>query len=96
MYVRFTCRGKLGRTVAVLLHTDLVDGISSIEDENPFLFGLPGKVKYGRYKHLGACGLFRKFAKACGADRPELLRGTLFRNNVFNFSADEVSALSTY
>ncbi|XP_011689959.1 PREDICTED: uncharacterized protein LOC105451287 [Wasmannia auropunctata] len=89
-YVRFEIRGKLGRTVPVLLHSDLLKCINLILDyrsqakvshDNPYLFGIPGYDKK-RYKYLRACDLMRTFSVACGASMPHTLRGTQLRKHI--------------
>lgn len=58
-YVRFTLRGKLGRTVPVLLTEELRDCIdmilkhrnaAKVSSNNPYLFGLPSVVK-NKYRY---------------------------------------------
>lgn len=89
-YVRFVIRGKLGRTVPVLIHSELLKCINLILDyrsqakvscKNPYLFGIPGYDKK-RYKYLRACNLIRTFAVACGASMSQTLRGTQLRKHI--------------
>ncbi|KAL6262994.1 hypothetical protein P5V15_005787 [Pogonomyrmex californicus] len=89
-YIRFEIRGKLGRTVPVLLHSDLLKCINvilnfrsdaKVHHENPYLFGIPGCDKK-RYKYLRACNLMRTFSEACGASMPHTLRGTQLRKHI--------------
>ncbi|KAL6253964.1 hypothetical protein P5V15_015811 [Pogonomyrmex californicus] len=89
-YIRFEIRGKLGRTVPVLLHSDLLKYINvilnfrsdaKVHHENPYLFGIPGCDKK-RYKYLRACNLMRTFSEACGASMPHTLRGTQLRKHI--------------
>lgn len=89
-YVRFVIRGKLGRTVPVLIHSELLKDINLILDyrsrakvshENPYLFGIPGCDKK-RYKYLRACALMRTFSVACGASMSQTLRGTQLRKHI--------------
>jgi len=70
-YIRFCIRGKLGRTVPVLLSNELFESINlilqfrneaEIPAKNPYIFGLPG-IKNQRYRYLRACNLLRKFFK---------------------------------
>ncbi|KAL6256744.1 hypothetical protein P5V15_011678 [Pogonomyrmex californicus] len=79
-YIRFEIRGKLGRTVPVLLHSDLLKCINvilnfrsdaKVHHKNPYLFGIPGCDKK-RYKYLRACNLMRTFSEACGASMPHI------------------------
>ncbi|XP_036150106.1 uncharacterized protein LOC118648017 isoform X2 [Monomorium pharaonis] len=89
-YVRFVIRGKLGRTVPVLIHSELLKCINLILDyrshakvprENPYLFGIPSYDKK-RYKYLRACNLMRSFSVACGATMSHTLRGTQLRKHI--------------
>lgn len=109
-YVRFTIRGKLNRTVPVLLHRELLAclelllknrNLANVNKKNPYLFGIPGTFK-GDYKYLRACELMRKFAEECGAEKPSTLRGTILRKHIatmcvnFNLSENEVSDLANF
>ncbi|KAL6258235.1 hypothetical protein P5V15_010165 [Pogonomyrmex californicus] len=89
-YIHFEIRGKLGRTVPVLLHSDLLKCINvilnfrsdaKVHHENPYLFGIPGCDKK-KYKYLRACNLMRTFSEACGASMPHTLRGTQLRKHI--------------
>lgn len=109
-YVRFTIRGKLSRTVSVLLHRELLAccelllkhrSTARVNKKNPYLFGIPGTLK-GDYKYLRACELMRKFAVDCGAKNPQTLRGTVLRKHIatmcvnFNLTDNEVSDLANF
>lgn len=109
-YVRFTIRGKLNRTVPVLLHRELLvclelllknRHLANVNKNNPYLFGIPGTFK-GDYKYLRACVLMREFAEKCGAEKPDTLRGTILRKHVatmcvnFNLSENQVSDLASF
>lgn len=70
-YVRFVIRGKLGRTVPVILNYSLLKCIklilqfrrnAKVPAENPFVFGLPSYNRK-RFKYLRACVLMRKFSE---------------------------------
>lgn len=83
-YYRFLTRGKLNKTVPILLKKIHVQAIKNIithrqsigvTQNNPFIFGMPSK-RTGEYNHLDACECLRAFSVECGAERPELLRGT--------------------
>ncbi|XP_031333648.1 uncharacterized protein LOC116163696 [Photinus pyralis] len=87
-YVRFEIRGKLGRGVPVLLHTDIVKCIelilhhrsrAGVDVKNPFVFGIPNRSD--SYHYLRATELLRKFAVECGAEKPTTLRGTALRKH---------------
>lgn len=105
-YARFTIRGKLGREVPVLLYRELIDCIHLLNKyrkeaglvENPYIFGIPETKR----KCLDACALMREFSVACGAKKPETLRGTTLRKQVatqslmFNLSETEVEDLANF
>lgn len=109
-YVRFTMRGKLGRTVPVLLHKQMLESlqlllsyrkIANVHAKNPYLFGVPGILK-GDYRYLRACDLMRKYSKECGALHPDRLRGTNLRKHIatmcinLNLKDHEVSDLANF
>ncbi|VEN34414.1 unnamed protein product [Callosobruchus maculatus] len=89
-YVRVTCRGKLMRTVPMLLHVEVKDCIqlilqfrqqAGVSKKNPYVFGLPSTDKRC-FKYLRACELIRKFSRDCGAAVPISLRGTTLRKHI--------------
>lgn len=89
-YVRFAIRGKLGRTVPVLLSANLVQCIqmilnhrkhAKVPEKNPYIFGLPS-VLTNRYKYLRACDLMREYSSACKARVPQSLRSTQLRKHI--------------
>lgn len=109
-YVRFTLRGKRGRTVPVLLTAELRDCIdmilkhrkaAKVSSNNPYLFGLPSLVK-DKDRYLLACDLLRQYAVECGAENPETLRATELRKHIatmcihYNLSENEVSSLANF
>ncbi|KYM96449.1 hypothetical protein ALC62_12893 [Cyphomyrmex costatus] len=109
-YVRFSIRGKLGRTVPVLLPNDLLECINlilqfreeaKVPKQNPYVFGLPSNDKR-RYKYLRACTLMRKFAVECNAVYANTLRGTILRKHVathcmqLNLNDVDVSDLANF
>jgi len=83
-YVRII-RGKLGRTVPVLLHENILQCMQLIKyrkqvdvsEQNPFVFGVNTIIDKSRHKYLRACVLMRKYSSASGAKIPTSLRGTL-------------------
>lgn len=90
-----TIRGKLGRTVPVLLHNFLVDYVDTllihrkkagVKSTNKFVFAVP-YVTRQRKEYLPACPLMRQFANDCGASMPETLRGTILRKHVATYTA---------
>jgi len=76
-YVRFTVRGKLTRTVPVLLSAPLLQCIelilkyrnnARVPAENPYLFGILGFNKFFIiFKYLNACELMQRFSTECDA-----------------------------
>ncbi|XP_046619499.1 uncharacterized protein LOC124304842 [Neodiprion virginianus] len=109
-YVRFVIRGKLNRTVPVLLSSDLLACIqmmlkyrnkAEVPSENRYVFGIPGFEK-NRYKYLRACYLLRKFAQESGADFPAKLTGTKLRKHIatncinLNLSENEVNDVANF
>lgn len=108
-YVRFVIRGKLNRTVPVLLSTELLECVEmilkyrtsmKISTKNPYLFGRPAATKESKY--LKACDMLRKFADECGAEHPDRLRGTQLRKHMatvcvnLNLSEHQVTDLANY
>ncbi|XP_043274752.1 uncharacterized protein [Venturia canescens] len=94
-YVHLTIRGKLGRTVPVMLDPTLVEWIETIlkyrshakvKSSNEFVFGLPTRDKFKK-PYLRACSLMRKFSEECGASIPESLRGTTLRKHIATYTA---------
>ncbi|XP_029178241.1 uncharacterized protein LOC114946029 [Nylanderia fulva] len=109
-YVRFTIRGKLNRTVPVLLDAQMFKSIqlllqfrtnAKVPPNNPFVFGLPS-VNKDHYKHLRACKLMRGFASECGAKNISSLRGTALRKHVatkcvdLNLSDNQVTRVANF
>ncbi|XP_036146726.1 uncharacterized protein LOC118646902 [Monomorium pharaonis] len=109
-YVRFQIRGKLGRSVPVLLQSDVLDCIklflqfrnqAGVHPKNPYVFGITGFYKQ-RFKVIRAYEQMRKFAYECGADHPERLRGTLLRKHIatnchkLKITEQEVSELANF
>ncbi|XP_077266027.1 uncharacterized protein LOC143899548 isoform X2 [Temnothorax americanus] len=94
-YVRFMIRGKLGRTVPVLLNYSLLECIklilqfrdsAKVPAQNPYIFGLPS-YNLKRFKYLRACILMRQFSEDCNAKVAHLLRGTKLRKHIATFCA---------
>lgn len=109
-YIRFCIRGKLGRTVPVLLSNELFESINiilqlrneaEVPAKNPYVFGLPG-LRNQRYKYLRACNLLREFSTECNAIESTTLRGTTLRKHVatyciqLNLNDVQVSDLATF
>ncbi|KAK0075559.1 hypothetical protein PV326_011490, partial [Microctonus aethiopoides] len=94
-FVRIVCRGKLGRTVAVLMHKFLLTYIDKIleyrkearvSSSNPYLFAVPGD-KYLKRRYFRACVLLNRFAKESGAKVPQSLRCTMLRKHIATYTA---------
>lgn len=109
-YVRFTMRGKLGRTVPVLFHRQMLEHlqlllnhreIAKVHLKNPYLFGIPSILK-GDYRYLRACQLMRKYSQECEASNPDTSRGTNLRKHIatmctnLNLRDHEVSDLANF
>ncbi|KAK0166570.1 hypothetical protein PV327_004064 [Microctonus hyperodae] len=76
-FVRITIRGKLNRTVPVLLDGMLAKYVNTIlehrcnagvKPSNVYVFGIPTISKMTK-KYLRACPLMRKFSEQCGAKK---------------------------
>lgn len=108
-YVRFTIRGKLCRTVPVLLDAYMLKSIqlllqfrkdANVPLDNPFLFGLPSNRN--KSTHLNACRLMRDFASLCGAENSSALRGTALRKHVatkcvdLNLSDNQITRVANF
>lgn len=85
-FVRVVIRGKLGRSVPLLITKDIAKIIDLLLDyrnaagvpiANPYVFGYDTKMKY-----LRACALLRTISENCGASNPKLLRGTQLRKHI--------------
>ncbi|XP_057334171.1 uncharacterized protein LOC130673231 [Microplitis mediator] len=81
-YGRATICGKLHKNVPLLLNSKVRKGLiellkfrteAGVSSRNPFVFGIAG---YYKDSHLCASTVLRKFSEECGAERPDLLRGT--------------------
>ncbi|KAK0169534.1 hypothetical protein PV328_011916 [Microctonus aethiopoides] len=94
-FVRIMCRGKLGRTVAALMHKFLLTYIDKIleyrkaarvSSDNPYLFAVPGD-KYLKRRYFRACMLLNRFSKESGAKVPQSLRCTMLRKHIATYTA---------
>lgn len=109
-YVRFLIRGKLGRSVPVLLDEEMkccIDLLlqcrkqAKIPSGNPYIFALPGYDKK-RFKYIRACELLRTYSVQCGASMPLRLRGTKLRKHIatkcitLNLSDNDITQLANY
>ncbi|XP_031358186.1 uncharacterized protein LOC116181886 [Photinus pyralis] len=88
-YSRFEIRGKLNRSVPVLVHWELelclnlilkYRSDAGIHVDNPYLFGLP-QVDH-RHRYLRAYVIMRIYASQSGAKQPHLLRATVLRKQI--------------
>ncbi|KAF5277509.1 hypothetical protein FQR65_LT15982 [Abscondita terminalis] len=89
LYSRFEIRGKLNRSVPVLVHWEAEHSINlilklrnaaGVDENNPYVFGLP-TLDY-RQRYLRACVIMRMYSEKCGASQPQLLRATILRKQV--------------
>lgn len=94
-FVRLTLRGKLGRTVSVLLNPFVVQCIETIlkfrkhagvSSDNEYIFSVPHTNRLSK-KYLRACPLMRRFANECGALIPSTLRGTTLRKHIATYTS---------
>ncbi|KAK0073077.1 hypothetical protein PV326_013806 [Microctonus aethiopoides] len=94
-YVRVLIRGKLGRTVPVLMDKYLIQYIDTIlkfhekagvDKNNEFVFAVPNATARKK-QYLRACPLMRKFSQDCGATMPSSLRGTILRKHIATYTA---------
>ncbi len=91
---RMEIRGKLGRTVPVLLKHHWEDCLklliryrteAGILDANDFMFSVPTQA--ARIKTINVWTVLRSFSVACGAQNPSSLRGTNLRKHMASFCA---------
>lgn len=109
-YIRFTIRGKLYRTVGVIVDISVFECMQliilqrnkvGVSKNNPYIFGLPGEHEK-EYSHLQACQMMRKFSEFYGAEHPNRLRGTNLRKHIattcinLNLQDQDISDLSNF
>lgn len=89
-FVRIVIRGKLGRTVGILLNKLYFNCVklilqyretAGVVNNNPYVFGMPNKPG-APSKYLEACTLMRIHSVKCKALKPHLLRGTILRKHI--------------
>lgn len=89
-YKLMKIRGKLVRSVPVLLDNEMFEtiqmiikyrGSAGVDPRNPYIFGVPGDIVY-KSNYFRACELMREFAVECGACKPHTLRGTTLRKHL--------------
>lgn len=94
-FARLVLRGKLGRTVSVLLSPLAVRYIETIlkfrkragvHSDNEYIFSIPHTNSLSK-KYLRACPLMRRFANECGALIPSTLRGTTLRKHIATYTS---------
>lgn len=94
-FVLLTIKGKLGRTVPVLLHTFLISYIdvllkycseAGVNPKNKYVFAVP-HANSPKKGYIRACSMMRKFADACDASIPTSLRGTMLRKHIATYTA---------
>ncbi|KAF5271984.1 hypothetical protein FQR65_LT17493 [Abscondita terminalis] len=88
-YKRFEIRGKLNRTVPVLVDFEIEECLNliiarrndaGIPPDNPYVFACRSTDLRNRY--LRAYFLLRSYAKQCGAAKPHLLKATELRKQI--------------
>lgn len=96
--VHTVMRGKLDRTVCAFVPAKVkrfLDYITvhrtkaKVPFDNPYVFGLPGKLSGMRHKTLETCDVMRKYTTKADLDNPCSIRTTLLRHHF----ATSVSAL---
>ncbi|XP_058980347.1 uncharacterized protein LOC131803275 [Musca domestica] len=94
-FVRISLRGKLGRTVSVLLDPMCIKAVqlilkfrknAGIKNSNPYIFSAPATSKLSKM-YYRACPLLRKYANECGASMPDNLRGTKLRKHIATYTS---------
>uniref|UniRef100_A0A1I8Q4P6 Uncharacterized protein n=1 Tax=Stomoxys calcitrans TaxID=35570 RepID=A0A1I8Q4P6_STOCA len=93
-FVRITIRGKLGRTVAVILSPLGIKAIEIIlkfrnnsgitDGDNTYVFSNPFS-KNKEKPYFRACILLKKYSLECGAKVPQSLRGTQLRKQLATY-----------
>lgn len=109
-YVRFCIRGKLGRTVPIILDELNLEcaqtflqlrNKAKVHLKNPYLFGIPGHDKIID-KHLCAYRIMLRFAKESGTEFPNTLRGTTLRKHIatmgiiLNLTDNQITDLANF
>lgn len=109
-YVRFCIRGKLGRTVPIILDELNLECAETflqlrkkakVHAKNPYLFGIPGHDKIID-KHLNAYRVMLRFAKESGTEFPYTLRGTILRKHIatmgitLNLTDNQITDLANF
>jgi len=93
-YVRMTIRSKLGRTVPVFLHEQVLRCAqvivnyrqrAGVPENNPYIFGI-STIDKKRHKYLRGCALMQKYSIISGAKMSVSLRGTTLRNHIATVS----------
>ncbi|CAG9773287.1 unnamed protein product [Ceutorhynchus assimilis] len=102
---RVVIRGKRGRGVPVLFHSDIQDHIKKVLEvrdhfvpkNNPYLFAMANSDS-----HLIGYKVLPKHAKLCGAQNPSSITSTRLRKHLatlsqlFNLSDGEIEQLATF
>lgn len=109
-YVRFCIRGKLGRTVPIILDEVNLECVQTflhlrnkakVHLKNPYLFGIPGHDKIIN-RHLRAYQVMLRFAKESGTEFPDTLRGTTLRKHIatmgitLNLTDNQITDLANF
>ncbi len=106
---RMKIRGKLGRTVPVLLKHTIDNCLkllikcrrkAGVPLTNDFLFALQSQPK--KIRIIDACAMIRKFSTLCGAENPTSLRGTKLRKqfaslcSTMNLTDNDITNIANY
>lgn len=106
-YMKIELRGKLGRSVPILLSLDEVNTVNlilkhraeaQVDENNPYVFACPG----AQDKYIRACNALREFSVQCGAKYPKNLRGTQLRKQIatvvqiLNLNESELGQLANF
>ena len=105
VFDRVEIRGKRGRTVPLLLTEEVTSWINIllaarmtfIHADNPYLF-----ASSGEHSHFRGSDVLRKFAMACGANKPDLLTSTRLRKQIASLAQvvclkeNELESLATF
>lgn len=109
-YIRFCIRGKLGRTVPVILDERNLKCVqlflqlrkkAKVHSKNPYLFGIPGHDK-SIEKYLCAYQTMLRFAKESGVKFSNTMRGTTLRKHIatmgitLNLTDNQITDLANF
>nr|XP_049575195.1 uncharacterized protein LOC125968056 isoform X1 [Syngnathus scovelli]XP_049589629.1 uncharacterized protein LOC125977309 isoform X1 [Syngnathus scovelli]XP_049591303.1 uncharacterized protein LOC125978199 [Syngnathus scovelli]XP_049591304.1 uncharacterized protein LOC125978199 [Syngnathus scovelli]XP_049591305.1 uncharacterized protein LOC125978200 [Syngnathus scovelli] len=105
---RVEIEGKRGRKVPVLFPPDVKESVDlllktreevGIAPNNPYIFA---RTHFGSEGNIRGCDTLKRFAEACGAERPENITSTKLRKHVatvsqlLNLKSHELDQLATF